>query len=134
MIPRTTRVQTQDRNVNQLQFNILKTLDDLTPNEILDGQLIPSMQNGVVVPFNYSDATTAYSNKVSLVLTAANNPTEVSHQLGRPLVGLIVVRNTANSTFWDSQSSNTIANKHAGVDKSLLINCSANCTISLYVF
>lgn len=111
MITKIANVQTGDRNINQLQQNIQQAITQIVSNPILNGILL----------------------NAQAVLTASN-PTAINHNLGRNLLGWIVVGNSAQSYAWDSQSSNTAANGHAGIDKTLLLNVSANTTVTLYVF
>jgi hypothetical protein len=61
-----------------------------------------------------------------VVLTAGDNV--INHKLGRALVGWIVVRNTAATTFYDKQDSNTMSGL------TLVLNASGACTVSLWVF
>lgn len=111
VIPKTPRVQTKEREINQLQFNILQSVDKLTANPISDGIIIED-----------------------IALTSAANPNEVNHNLGRELSGWLVIRNRAQSYLWDSQDSNTVAAGYKGPDNTLLLNTSANTNIDLYVF
>lgn len=52
----------------------------------------------------------------------------INHGLGEKLQGWIVVMNNANATFYDSQSTNPRP------QLTLVLNASANATVSLYVF
>lgn len=127
MLTKTQRVQTSDRNSDQLQFNILKNLETLSTNPLLNGIVLPVKKNGVVLPFLLRGASVT-----ALSLLSANNPTEITHNLGRDLTGWLVIGNTASCTVWDSQSLNTTP--YLGIDKTLLLNVSANTTLTLYVF
>lgn len=111
LIPSTPRMQTDNREVNQLQSNILSTLNQITANPLTSGVLVQS-----------------------IVLVAASNPNQISHTLGRTLIGWIITRRTANSIQWDSQNSNTIANGYAGPENTLLLNTSANVTVDIFCF
>ena len=51
----------------------------------------------------------------------------LEHRLGRALRGWIVVKKSATADVWDSQATNPIKS-------TLLLNCSANVTISVWVF
>jgi hypothetical protein len=53
---------------------------------------------------------------------------QVNHKLGRKPQGWIIVRQRANSIIWDSQDTNTKANR------TLELSCSANVTIDLWIF
>jgi hypothetical protein len=54
--------------------------------------------------------------------------TEVSHKLGRELLGWIVVRRRANAQVWDTQDSNTFKSR------TLWLNTSATVFVDLWVF
>lgn len=129
MIPKSPLVQTNDRNINQLQSYIAQFLNYVNNSNIVTGNILPITKNGQVVPFFLQG-----SEVTSLALLSANNPTQISHYLGRELLGWVVIRKSANVGVWDSQASNTIAAGYAGVDKTLLLNVSANATLQLYVF
>lgn len=103
-------MQTDNREVNQLQSNILSTLNQVTANPLTSGVLVQS---------------------VALVSGSIN---QVSHTLGRTLIGWIITRRTANSIQWDSQNSNTVANGYAGPENTLLLNTSANVTVDIFCF
>ena len=109
-------VQSESRELNQLQRNILLSLNQLIDNPLL---------NGVIV------------NDVSLVL--ADNPNVVSHTLNRSPLGYFVIGNSAQSTIWDSQSlyesaPTATVEEYGPSDLTLLLNTSANTTVNLYVF
>lgn len=129
MIPKSPLVQTGDRNINQLQSYITQFLNQVNESGIVNGNILPITKNGQIPPFLLEGAEVT-----SLALLSANNPTEISHYLGRELLGWVVIRKSANANVWDSQASNTIAGGYAGVDKTLLLNVSANVTLQLYVF
>lgn len=61
-----------------------------------------------------------------LITTGATR--SIAHGLQRPVVGYIVVKRSANSQIWDSESTNTKK------DIFLNLNSSATVTISLWVF
>ncbi len=62
----------------------------------------------------------------SVTLTTGNNT--INHKLSRKLVGWIVVGQTAASSFYDNQSTNQMS------DMTLILNSSAPCVVSLWVF
>lgn len=64
-------------------------------------------------------------NDVALTSGTAST---ISHGLGRKLRGYIVVLRNANATVWDDQATNTNSTR------TLILNASANVTISLWVF
>lgn len=75
------RVQTQDREVNQLQNNIATALRPFEINPILAGRFL---------------------NEVSLI----NGTTTIYHSLGRPLLGWMITDIDGAATVYSSQSSN----------------------------
>lgn len=74
-------VQTQDRNVNQLQQNIKQAVDPLINNPISSGNILYS---------------------VSL----ASGANSIPHLLNRTLQGWFMTRVRASATFYDTQDSN----------------------------
>lgn len=62
---------------------------------------------------------------ISLITGQAN---AINHLLGEKLTGYLVILNSAQSTIWDNQSTNPLP------DKTLILRCSANTTVSLLVF
>lgn len=97
------QVQSDDRNQNQLQSNIITRLNQVLINPLIGGNLLSS-----------------------IVLAIGDNT--INHGLGRALVGWIITRGTAASTFFDKQATNTRANL------TLVLNSSAVTTVSIYVF
>lgn len=67
-----------------------------------------------------------------VLLTNISVPTgstiQVSHKLGRELIGWLVVRNRSQATVWDSQDANVFK------QKTLALNSSANTVVDLWVF
>lgn len=61
-----------------------------------------------------------------LTLTSGKNV--ISHGLGRKLQGYLVILNSASTTFYDSQQTNSMP------DLTLILNASGATTVSLYVF
>jgi hypothetical protein len=74
-------VQTTDRNINQLQTNIISALQPLLLGGILDGTVLTN---------------------VSLV----SGSNAVPHGLNRKLQGWIIVRQRAAATVYDTQDNN----------------------------
>jgi hypothetical protein len=62
----------------------------------------------------------------NIALTSGANT--INHGLGRPLQGYIVILNSANVTFYDSQATNQKP------QLMLILNASGATTVSLYVF
>lgn len=97
------RVQTDSREFNQFQSQVISSLIPVLNNPIVNGNLV-------------QDVTVASGSNV------------IDHGLGRPLIGWIIVRNSASVTFYDTQSTN------ANPSRNLLLTASGAATISLYVF
>jgi len=98
------RVQTQDRLINQLQNNMITSLQPITSNLIVTGNIIQS---------------------VALVAGQVNT---INHGLNRILNGWQLVRVRSQSTVWDDQDNNS------NPASTLLLQCSANVTVDIYVF
>ena len=60
-----------------------------------------------------------------ITLTSASS-TIIDHKLGREYQGYIITKLNANSVVYETTS--TYPSKH------LTLNCSANCTVSIYIF
>lgn len=75
------KVQTQDRNVNQLQQNVTQAVNPVLKNPIVFGTILTNVQ-----------------------LTAGTNT--ISHGLGRTLQGWFEVRKRADASIYDNQDSN----------------------------
>lgn len=60
-----------------------------------------------------------------IALTSAS-PTLINHKLGRDYQGYIITKLNANSVVYETTS--TYPSKH------LTLSCSADCTISIYIF
>ena len=52
----------------------------------------------------------------------------IQHKLDRELRGYIVVKNNVDQAYWDSQSTNSIPRA------TLVLNCAADATISIWCF
>lgn len=97
--------QSDDLNLDFIQDNIEQVLKSI-PNDspIIDGQ---------------------YLEGISII---TGTPKVINHQLGRTLKGWFIGRKSTNSVIWDSQTTN------ANPTKTLILNSSANITISIWVF
>lgn len=78
-------VQTDDRNINQIQRYTKTALDPLLKNPVLNGNLLTSVS-----------------------LSSGSNT--ISHGLNRNLQGWIMVRVRSSATFYDTQDSNPSPN------------------------
>lgn len=75
------QVQTADKDVNQLQQNLILSLTPVLQNPIVSGLLIKSV-----------------------ALAAGSNA--VNHKLGRPLIGWFMTRQRASASVYDNQDAN----------------------------
>lgn len=98
------KVRVDDNVLRQMQDAIEMPIRDISKRAILDGQLL----EGVAL------------------LSSADNV--VNHKLGKTLTGWLVVRQNASSIIWDDQAANGRPQDY------LILKCSANVTISLWVF
>lgn len=80
---RTPRVQTDNREINQLQSNFAAVLDPIASRPITQGAIL----KGVVL---------------------AAGTTGVSHGLGKAPQGWIVIRQRAAASIYDTQDTNSI--------------------------
>jgi len=85
MLPKIQLVQSDDRVLNLFQDRVLKSVNPVLNNPLLDGILLQS---------------------VALI----NGDTVVNHLLGRPLVGWFVTRRRAAATIYDKQDTNGTPN------------------------
>lgn len=92
-----SKVQTDNREVNQLQSNILSQINGLTQN--------PS-NNGTILP--------------KVALSAGSN--DVNTKLGRKLVGWYIVRQRSAATIYDNQDNNKYPEKTLTLVSSAAVN------------
>ena len=85
MLTKLSKVQSTDDVLNRVQDGLIRSLNPVLGNQILQGQLLQS---------------------VSLA-TGLNT---INHKLGRDLVGWFITRLRANSIVWDSQDTNQSSN------------------------
>lgn len=104
MIRTLERVRTSDPDLRAVQDNVAAVVRDIGGRALLDGLLLDGVE----------------------VTTGA--PVTVNHGLGRDLIGWVVVRKSATADVWDSQSTNRMP------ARSLVLNSSANVTLSIWVF
>lgn len=98
------RVQTEIREVNQLQTNISQLVDPIAANPLINGIILKNV-----------------------VLTNGTN--RVNHLLGRPLVGWFVVGiNNSITSLYDAQATNP------SPAQTLILIINGNATVNLYVF
>lgn len=83
--PSVALVQTLDRNINQLQQNIVPRLNRIQAAPVLNAN---------------------YLQEVDLVVGSNT----INHLLGRPLAGWVIIRKRAAAEIYDTQDSNTEKN------------------------
>lgn len=97
------KLNVADYELNAVQNNTAAILNLLTTNTLADALLVEDQD---------------------LIL----GDTDIDHQLGRKLVGWIVVRRSAAVDIFDKQGTNTLQ------DRTLILNSSGAATVSLIVF
>lgn len=85
MIPIFQKINTADRVTNQIQDNLIRTLNPLSAQPINSGSLLTSVT----------------------LITGANS---INHKLGRPLVGWFTTRVRAGTALFDTQDTNPTPN------------------------
>lgn len=85
MISTAARVQTQDRNINQLQSNILTQLNAIVKNPLINGNILTEQA----------------------LLTGSNT---LNHGLNRTIQGWFIVRLRSSASIFDTQDSNPTPN------------------------
>ena len=78
---RLRRVQTADREINQIQSNVAEILEPTSANTLIPGYVLPSV-----------------------VLVSGDN--NVNHKLNRTLIGWFIVRKRGTATIYDKQDTN----------------------------
>lgn len=96
-------VESETAELNKIQDYVAAAIESLSSSEILDGLMLKNVQ----------------------LVSGLNT---ISHKLGRPLLGWLVVRKRANIDIWDSQDTNSQASK------TLNLQSSGTVSIDLYVF
>jgi hypothetical protein len=97
-------VQTQDKDINQLQRNIAKVVEPVASNPLVNGLILQD------VP-----------------LVSGDNV--INHKLGRTLQGWVIVRKHGNSTTtYDKQDTNATPNR------TLVLSSTGTTTVDIYVF
>lgn len=101
-LPRFAKIQSEDETLNRVQDNAKKTLDALSDVLFMSGALLTvTLTGGAFTP--------------------------VPHGLGRPVLGYLVLRRSANAVLWDRADS---TDSHAF----LYLQPSATVTVTLWVF
>jgi hypothetical protein len=99
-----TKIINTQAPLSRVQDNLASTLDTITSIEMLDGVRIENIK----------------------LLSGIDNL--ISHKLNRIPLGYIILRKRASSDIWDTQDSNK------SPSKTLILNCSANVTIDIWIF
>lgn len=97
-------VQSGDRIIQQFQTNVNEVLNPMERNVLLQGTFINNVQ-----------LDSAKTNIIPL-------------GLNKVFSGYLITKLNANSVIWDTQVDNNTPNQ------TLYLNCSADCTVNLYVF
>jgi hypothetical protein len=80
-LEKLARVQTVSKEINQLQENVIRSVEPVLDNPLVDGVLLQSI----------------------ILLSGGNT---INHKLGRRLKGWIVTRIRASATIYDTQDTN----------------------------
>lgn len=102
MIPQFRAIRTAVKDIQRLQDALNKVFNSILNKQILDGRLIPNIN----------------------LLSSSTN--EISHGLGNPLRGYIIVNQDASANIYSSVSTTP--------NSTFILNTSADVTISLWVF
>ena len=94
------KLHSEDNVIRQLQDNIEVVISPIIDSAIIDGVLLKNIH-----------------------LTTGSIDV-VSHKLGRTPLGYLIVKRSAESTIWESETNK----------RSINLNCSANVTVSIWVF
>lgn len=104
MYKRFKKIEIDDEVLSRMQDNVDAAIAQLSVTEVLQGRLVKSIS----------------------LLSAST--VKISHKLGRAPIGWFIVRQRANAVVWDLQDTNSNPNL------TLNLNCSADCTIDIWVF
>lgn len=98
------KVRSDDDTIRQLQGAVDLVFQELLKKQIIEGNFLENIA----------------------LNTGVDNL--VSHKLGRPVQGYIVVKRDADANIWDTEAQNTMKTSFVN------LRSSADCTISLWVF
>ncbi len=104
MLKGLRQFNTQNSDLDRLFQNVARFAAQFTNKPVLDGLLLDS------------------------ITLTSGSPTTISHGLGRDIQGWIVTGINANANIW------ALAANQSGPSRTLVLNTSANCVASLYVF
>lgn len=104
MVRRFRFSKATNAEVNSLSRNVVDFANQFYNIPILDGLLIPGIE------------------------CLASTPTTINHGLGRPIRGYQIVYQNADARLWALDENQTLPSS------TLVLNCSANVTINLWVF
>lgn len=103
-LKRFKKVPSKSSDLNQVQNNVEEAINPIINSNIVDGVLLRNLK---------------------LCALQANL---ITHKLGRPPLGWIVVRQRADSRIWDVQDSNVLKKT------TLAITCSHEVEVDLWIF
>jgi hypothetical protein len=103
-IKKFKKINTENKELEQVQHNAEQVLEGIINSAIIDGVLVKD------------------------VCLEPNISNEVHHNLGRKPLGWIVVRKRADSRIWDLQDTNPQPNRY------LSIACSHSVQVDIWVF
>jgi hypothetical protein len=104
MLPGVQKIEGVPYSLGKVQDALTTALGPVLGSAIVDGRLIEG---------------------VALASGSANT---ITHGLGRPPKGWLVVRSDADARYWDDQANNSTPGR------TLRLNSSATATVSLWVF
>lgn len=99
------KLRTDDRVLDSVQDHVETSISPLLKKDFLYGNIIED---------------------INLVSTGE---TIVNHGLGKNWTGFIVIKKSANSVVWNKGIIDTTF-----PDRNIILNCSADVTVSLYIF
>jgi len=104
MFKKFKKLEIPDELLSRVQDNVDTAINQLPNTQIINGVLLKG---------------------ISLDSAITN---QISHKLGRNLIGWQIIRIRGNATVWDSQDSNNRP------DVLLALNCSSDVQVDLWVF
>jgi len=93
-----------DADLDRLYQNVARFARQFTDKPLIDGIILKDLS----------------------LLSASDN--SINHKLGREIQGWVIINKTAQSDIW------AVPTKQTRTSKTLVLNCSADVTVSLYVF
>lgn len=103
-VKRFKKIKAKNSDLNQVQQNVEEVVNPIINAQIVDGVLLRNLK---------------------LCALEANL---ITHKLGRPALGWIVVRQRADSRIWDIQDANVLKTS------SIALTCSHDVEVDLWIF